>query len=449
MFVLFTADDAVQPYTINAVNQFLAHRTNPNGCPVKMTCFTSLNYTNYANVTDWFVAGNEIGDHTMTHVPWPDADEVNGNLIALNALAGIPFSEIKGFRTPFLNFSAGSLAVLKESQFLYDSSVSSSVPVTDPDTDAYWPYTLDNGLRNSCDNEGIQGTVCSGQPALPGLWEIPMYSIFDERGINGIHLMDPWLDIGPVGGTAPNDSETLSWMQNTFTAHYNGLRQPFGLYTHPIHVAPNVPGVITPNSTIAMINEFLDWAQTQQGVWIVTNYQLLQWVINPTPLSGLNDFAPFKCPVPQVSAQICDGIPANELGLVETCPFPDFPFETCYGCPEETPYPGYPNPPQATPASGGSLRYRISANCSTPFWDPIGNKCLCTSSQCSFTDQSRTIGPNNSTLTGGGDGAEMSTSAPSYVPFNAAMATIAFNPRAFFAGLAVIAGMAVGAGMLL
>lgn len=57
-------DDAVQPYTINSVNQFLAHRKNPNGCPVKMTYFTSLAYTNYINVTEWYVAGNEIADHT-------------------------------------------------------------------------------------------------------------------------------------------------------------------------------------------------------------------------------------------------------------------------------------------------------------------------------------------------------------------------------------------------
>ena len=59
-FVVFTADDAIQSYTINAVNQFLAHRKNPNGCTPKMTYFTSLNYTNYTLVTDWFVAGNEI-----------------------------------------------------------------------------------------------------------------------------------------------------------------------------------------------------------------------------------------------------------------------------------------------------------------------------------------------------------------------------------------------------
>lgn len=34
----------------------------------------------------------------------------------------------------------------------------------------------------------------------------------------------------------------------------------------------------------------------------------------------------------------------------------------------------------------------VPANCSTAFWDPIGNQCLCTSSDCQFTDESRPIG---------------------------------------------------------
>ncbi len=63
-FVVFTADDAIQSYTLDSVNQFLAQRKNPNGCVPRMTYYTSLNYTNYTLVTDWFVAGNEIADHT-------------------------------------------------------------------------------------------------------------------------------------------------------------------------------------------------------------------------------------------------------------------------------------------------------------------------------------------------------------------------------------------------
>lgn len=38
------------------------------------------------------------------------------------------------------------------------------------------------------------------------------------------------------------------------------------------------------------------------------------------------------------------------------------------------------------------ISHPVPANCSTPFWDPIGGKCLCTSGSCTFTDNSRPIG---------------------------------------------------------
>ena len=126
----------------------------------------------------------------MTHVGPPTIEEINGNLVALNALAGIPFSAIKGFRAPYLNFSADTLKLLHESEFTYDSSASASIPVTEEYTDAFWPYTLDNGLANNC--LSAPG-VCKGEPKLPGFWEIPMYAFFDSRGNRGPHLMDPWL----------------------------------------------------------------------------------------------------------------------------------------------------------------------------------------------------------------------------------------------------------------
>ncbi|KAF8910189.1 hypothetical protein CPB84DRAFT_1743632 [Gymnopilus junonius] len=420
-FIVFTADDAVQSYTLDSVNQFLAQRKNPNGCSIKMTYYTSLNYTNYTLVTDWYVAGNEIADHTMTHVGTPPADEVNGNLIALNALAGIPLSEIKGFRAPFLNYSVDTLKMLAQAQFTYDSSAAASIPVTDPDSDAYWPYTLDNGMANNCLT--VPGT-CQGQPKLPGFWEIPMYAFFDDRGVDGPHLMDPWLDTAN-GGSTVNDTATLEYMQKTFTAHYNGNRQPIGLYTHPIHLSTTYPGVNAPKSTIDMINAFLDWAQKQPNVWIVSSIQLLEWVRNPVPISQLNNFAPLKCTAPAIDASqhICNGIPQNEAGLLSHCAFSDFPFYTCYGCPSVQPSPANPNPSQDN--STGQARHRISANCSTPFWDPIAGKCLCTDNSCTFTDLSRPIGPNGANLTGGDTGSSFangsaSPSTTAYIPFNGA-----------------------------
>ncbi|OAV86694.1 hypothetical protein PTTG_10998, partial [Puccinia triticina 1-1 BBBD Race 1] len=93
---------ALKSYTINSVNQFFAQRKNPNGCAPKMTYFVSLNYTNYLMVTDWYVAGNEIADHTMTHVGSAPVNEIDGKIIALNSLSGIPISAIQGFRAPYL-----------------------------------------------------------------------------------------------------------------------------------------------------------------------------------------------------------------------------------------------------------------------------------------------------------------------------------------------------------
>lgn len=128
----------------------------------------------------------------MTHVGSPPDDEIDGNLIALNALAGIPFSSIIGFRAPYLNFTVDTLKHLAAAEFTYDSSASASIPVTDPGTDAFWPYTLDNGMANDC---LFVPNLCKGEPKLPGFWEVPMYAFFDDRGVAGPHLMDPWLSV--------------------------------------------------------------------------------------------------------------------------------------------------------------------------------------------------------------------------------------------------------------
>ncbi|KAF9025089.1 hypothetical protein BDZ89DRAFT_1092694 [Hymenopellis radicata] len=415
MFIVFTADDAIQSYTLNAVNQFLAHRENPNGCQPKITYYTSLNYTNYTLVTDWYVAGNEIADHTMTHQGDPSVDEIHGNLIALNALAGIPLASIRGFRAPYLNYSVDTLKRLAAAGFTYDSSSSASIPVTADNSDAFWPYTLDHGMANNCLR--VEGT-CKGEPKLPGFWEVPMYAFFDQLGEAGPHLMDPWLDAAN-GAAAANDTATFEYMQATFTAHYEGKRQPIGLYTHPIHLAADYPGVRSPNSTIRMINAFLDWAQEQQNVWIVSTEQLLAWVRNPTPVAQLDSLEALHCSTPD------------------------------YGCPQTTPTPDNPNPQQVVP-DGQQARFRLPGNCSTPFWDPINGQCICSSQTCAFQDNSRPIGPNGANLTGGGTGGVFEPDDPDgkkkhYTPFNGPNAATA-GREGVGAALAVgVVGVFVGA----
>lgn len=75
-------------------------------------------------------------------------------------------------------------------------------------TDAYWPYTLDYGVANNCLE---QTDICQGRLKLPGLWEVPMYSVFEPNSTSAIHLMDPWLDGEP--------DAVLEWLKWSFTTH--------------------------------------------------------------------------------------------------------------------------------------------------------------------------------------------------------------------------------------
>jgi hypothetical protein len=68
-------------------------------------------------------------------------------------------------------------------------------------------------------------------------------------------------------------------------------------------------------------------------VWIVSNEQLLDWVQHPVPVSQLDSVTSLHCSTPQVDAKICNGMPANEDGLLSHCTFDDFPFYTCVSCP--------------------------------------------------------------------------------------------------------------------
>lgn len=56
-----------------------------------------------------------------------------------------------------------------------------------------------------------------------------------SRFVHHAHLR--FLSDPANGATTPNDTVTLEYMQKTFNDHYNGNRQPIGVYTHPLHLA--------------------------------------------------------------------------------------------------------------------------------------------------------------------------------------------------------------------
>lgn len=127
----------------------------------------------------------------------------------LNTYGGIPTSKIQGFRAPFLNYTKDTLSNIAQQSFLYDSSASA---VTD---DVYWPYTLDNGMANDC----WTGICAAGQVKLPGLWEIPMYSVLDKSNVP--QLMDVYLSGTPSDVTACKKFLSSCNGNYELTIHFN------------------------------------------------------------------------------------------------------------------------------------------------------------------------------------------------------------------------------------
>jgi hypothetical protein len=67
-------------------------------------------------------------------------------------------------------------------------------------------------------------------------------------------------------------------------------RAPFGLFYHAAWFTQ-------PHHKEGFI-AFLDTIVNMQDVWLVTNWQAIQWVRDPTPLSRINSFPPFQCNYP-------------------------------------------------------------------------------------------------------------------------------------------------------
>ncbi|KAF9166213.1 hypothetical protein DFQ26_008445 [Actinomortierella ambigua] len=362
-FVTLTFDDAVQKTLVDVTSSLMASHRNPNGCPIPSTWFVQTLYSDYALVQQWYAAGNEVADHTMTHVGSPPVDEVAGNRKAINAFSGIPYSKMTGFRAPFLNYTKGTFDILGQEKIEYDSST------TADNTTAFWPYTLDNGLANDCWNG-----ICNAGVVQPGMWEIPMHAIMDDSTPPIAHNMDVHLEI--------KDTAKLNQLlRDNFNEHYTKNRAPFGIYLHPVHVG-------TSNDTY---NSFFTEILKNQDVWFVTNQQLLQWMKNPVPATELANQDYMKCTRPAVGKEICNGLDDTKSGTIDTgvlevCNFAAGPWSTCYGCPKTAPSPADPVPERVVVAGTPGARTAVPVTCAMEWWDPVAAQCLCTSSNCTFTD---------------------------------------------------------------
>ncbi|KAG1170131.1 hypothetical protein G6F70_006095 [Rhizopus microsporus] len=372
-FVTITFDDSIQPNLLATAKDLLNVKQG--------SWYVSMQYTDFALVQQWYANGNEVADHTFTHVGSPSAQEIAAARAMLNQYGGVPLGKIKGFRAPFLNYTTDTLREIAKQGFKYDTSVTAVVD------DCYWPYTLDYGLANDCWNN-----VCGSQLKLPGVWEIPMYAVVDNKNIP--QLMDVYL--------AGTPSDVTTWSQTNFDRHYNGNRQPFGIYVHPTHLT-NSPGLPDVSSQKNAVVDFIKSLQGKPDVWFVSNEQLLQWMQNPVPASKLAEQPYMQCNLPNTGKEICNGLETITTNggvvsgsLLNSCNFNVQNWATCYNCPSTAPTVDNPTPPNTIASSDPKYRHPVPNNCDSIWWDPIAGQCLCSNTTCAYQDTAVPVSTNTS-----------------------------------------------------
>ncbi|XP_055837090.1 uncharacterized protein LOC129905597 isoform X5 [Episyrphus balteatus] len=308
--VLLTFDDSVndlnkQLYT----DLFEKGRVNPNGCPISATFYVSHEWTDYSQVQNLYSDGHEIASHTVSHSfgeqfsqkKW--TREVAGQREILAAYGGVKLSDVRGMRAPFLSVGGNKMfKMLYDSNFTYDSSM----PVYE-NRPPSWPYTLDYKIFHDC-----MIPPCPTK-SYPGVWQVPMVMWQDLNGGR--------CSMGDACSNPGESDGVYKMIMKNFERHYTTNRAPFGLFYHAAWFTQ-------PHHKEGFI-KFLDAINSMPDVWILTNWQALQWVRDPTPISRLNNFQPFQCdfsdrPKRCNNPKVCNLWHKSGVRYMRTCqPCPD------------------------------------------------------------------------------------------------------------------------------
>ncbi|KAJ2940615.1 hypothetical protein O0L34_g14721 [Tuta absoluta] len=314
--VLLTFDDSVNDLNKGLyADLFEKGRVNPNGCPISATFYVSHEWTDYSQVQNLYSAGHEMASHTISHSfgeqfsqkKWNR--EVGGQREILAAYGGVKLEDVRGMRAPFLSVGGNKMfKMLYDSNFTYDSSL----PVYE-NRPPSWPYTLDYKLFHDC-----MIPPCPTK-SYPGVWEVPMVMWQDLNGGR--------CSMGDACANPPESEGVYKMLLKNFDRHYTTNRAPFGLFYHAAWFTQ-------PHHKEGFIM-FLDFINQMQDVWIVTNWQALQWVRDPTPISRLNNFQPFQCNY-QDRPKKCNNPKVCNLWHKSGVRY----MRTCQPCPEVYPWTG-------------------------------------------------------------------------------------------------------------
>ncbi|XP_045133043.1 uncharacterized protein LOC123517148 isoform X8 [Portunus trituberculatus] len=313
--VLLTFDDSINDLNKDLYTELFENgRLNPNGCPILSTMYVSHEWTDYSQVQNLYADGHEIASHSITHSfgeqfstsKW--AKEIAGQREILSAYGGVKMEDVRGMRAPFLAVGGNKMyRMLYEQNFTYDSSM----PVYENNPPS-WPYTLDYRLFHDC-----MIPPCPTN-SFPGLWQVPMVMWQDLKGGR--------CSMGDACTTPPDAEGVYKMLIKNFERHYTTNRAPFGLFYHAAWFT-------TPHHKEGFI-AFLDTITAMDDVWLVTNWQTLQWMRDPQPLSRVKNFGPFQCNYSDrpkcTSKKVCN---VWHKGGVRY-------MRTCQKCPDEYPWTG-------------------------------------------------------------------------------------------------------------
>ncbi|CAH1960769.1 unnamed protein product [Acanthoscelides obtectus] len=308
--VLMTFDDAVNDLNKNYyIDLFENNRKNPNGCPIAATFYVSHEWTDYSQVQNLYADGHEMASHTVSHSfgeqfsqkKW--TREVAGQREILSAYGGVKLEDVRGMRAPFLSVGGNKMfKMLYDSNFTYDSSM----PIYENKPPS-WPYTLDYKLFHDC-----MIPPCPTR-SYPGVWEVPMVMWQDLNGGR--------CSMGDACSNPPDSEGVYKMLMKNFQRHYTTNRAPFGLFYHAAWFTQ-------PHHKEGFIN-FIDSILTMKDVWLVTNWQAIQWVRDPTPISRMNNYEPFQCnysdrPKRCNNPKVCNLWHKSGVRYMRTCqPCPD------------------------------------------------------------------------------------------------------------------------------
>lgn len=322
-FVSLGFDDNESPKELEWIRQFVLNKKNRDGSPVRFSFYNNGILTN--SLPQWkklLEEGHELGDHSFSHPHGQKTDwsvhpptfsvlmdeeqwlkEINRNREAFKE-AGVDPGVLKGFRTPFLEFTNETFKAIAAAGYGYDCSVEEGYQDDMNPGNYFWPYTLHAGSPGDTSfSRFVPGRKPLGN--YPGLWEMPVYVLhfppdslakeysfpkglrkkafkykpyIKERNwkLTGFDWNYWYTDDGKPFLTG---EEVLAILKYNLDLHIQGNRAPFVFGAHSQFYD-------TPERR-KTLEEFILYALSKEEVIMNPVSGILDWIKDPVPLSSM------------------------------------------------------------------------------------------------------------------------------------------------------------------